>query len=124
MVDVVVVGTVVVCVVIDVTVVGTAMVDVVVVGTVVVCVVIDVTVVGTAMVDVVVVGTVVVCVVIDVTVVGTVVVVLQLAVFHIADPWTDVAKQDRAANRVRLIISAISRGLDCNSRSTTEAQPN
>ena len=76
------------------------------------------------MVDVAVVGTVVVCVVIDVTVGGTVVVVLQLVVFHIADPWTDVAKQDRAANTIRLIISAISRDLDCNSWGTTEAQHN
>lgn len=75
------------------------------------------------MVDVAVVGTVVVCVVVDVTAVGVVLVVLQLMVFHIADPRVGVAKQDRAASSIKLMTSAIGRALDRNSWGTTEAQP-
>lgn len=80
-------------------------------------------VVGTIVVDVAVVGTVVVCVVIDVTVVGPVLVVLQPMVFDIADPRTGVAKQDRAANEIRIMISAVSRAVGCDSLGTSEAQP-
>ena len=59
----------------------------------------------------------------DVTAVGADVVVLQLGVFHIADPRAGAARQDMVANKIRPITSTQTTARGCDSRDMTEAQP-